>query len=97
MTITTRQLSGTGVTAKNAPLTHAELDQNFIDLTKGNLSTLGTLSVKTIDQLSLAGNTIYTTVFVDITEVPANTTYTIEDGGQLPTVRTYGLKLNVRF
>jgi len=36
MTITTRQLSGTGVTAKNAPLTHAELDQNFIDLTQGN-------------------------------------------------------------
>jgi len=36
MTITTRQLSGTGVTAKNSPLTHAELDQNFIDLAQGN-------------------------------------------------------------
>lgn len=32
MAITTRQTTGTGVTAKNAPLTHAELDQNFIDL-----------------------------------------------------------------
>ena len=33
MTITTRQTSGVGVVAKNAPLTNAELDQNFIDLT----------------------------------------------------------------
>ena len=32
MTITTRQTSGVGVTAKNAPLTNPELDQNFIDL-----------------------------------------------------------------
>ena len=34
MAITTRQTTGTGVTAKNAPLTHAELDQNFIELTE---------------------------------------------------------------
>ena len=32
MTITTRQTSGVGVVAKNAPLTNAELDQNFIEL-----------------------------------------------------------------
>ena len=32
MTILTRQTAGTGVSVKNAPLTHAELDNNFIDL-----------------------------------------------------------------
>lgn len=37
MTITTRQTSGVGVTAKNAPLTNAELDQNFIDLTNAQV------------------------------------------------------------
>lgn len=35
MTITTRQTPGAGVTAKNSPLTNAELDQNFIELTSG--------------------------------------------------------------
>lgn len=37
MAITTRQTTGTGVTAKNAPLTHAELDQNFIDIVQGKI------------------------------------------------------------
>jgi len=39
MTILTRQTAGTGVSVKNAPLTHAELDNNFIGL-KGEINTL---------------------------------------------------------
>jgi hypothetical protein len=110
MAITTRELSGTGVSTKNAPLTHAELDQNFIDLVQGKLVSLNvssnisltnanlysanvdtasrvpwTLSARTADQLALTGNTVYstTTVFTDITQIPANTTYTVEESGQL--------------
>ncbi len=110
MTIITRQTSGIGVSAKNSPLTHSELDQNLIDLVQGKLVALnvssnvvlsnatitsanvditsripGTFSVRTTDQLALTSNTVYTgtTVFVDITEIPANTTYTVESFGQM--------------
>ncbi len=44
MTIITRQTSGIGVSAKNSPLTHSELDQNLIDLVQGKLVALNVSS-----------------------------------------------------
>lgn len=44
MAIKTRQTTGTGVTNKGAPLTNAELDQNFIDLVASDADKLENLS-----------------------------------------------------
>ncbi len=44
MTILTRLLTGIGVSAKNAPLTYQELDQNFIEIVQGNLVALNVSS-----------------------------------------------------
>jgi len=45
MAIKTRETDATGVTNKGAPLTNAEIDQNFIDLQQLKLDlTGGTLS-----------------------------------------------------
>jgi hypothetical protein len=63
MTILTRQTAGTGVSAKNAPLTHAELDSNFIQLTQGKLNADSIIPAVTAASLHRSPNAI-TAMFV---------------------------------
>lgn len=65
MTILTRQTAGTGVSSKNAPLTHAELDQNFIELTNGNLVGLNVSS-----NISLTNANLYSVTIDSSSAVP---------------------------
>lgn len=49
--ITTRATSGTGATVKNAPLTNAEIDNNFIALNSDKVETADTTELNTANKV----------------------------------------------
>lgn len=90
--ITTRQTAGAGATVKNAPLSNAEIDQNFINLNSdkletsftgsANIVTLGTVTTGTWSASTIATTRGGTglTAFTSGGAVFANSTSTLTTG-----------------
>jgi hypothetical protein len=74
--ITTRVTSGTGASVKNAPLSNAEIDNNFININTDKLEITDTTSANTADKVvkrdssgNFAAGTITATAFTETSSI----------------------------
>jgi hypothetical protein len=86
--ITTRVTAGTNATVKNAPLTNAEIDTNFINLNNGKVETADAVSTNTANKVvarDASGNFAAGTITAALTGNATSATNLANGGaGQVP-------------